>query len=95
MYRLWVKFRAGEGKKVERICYFGEYEMKKEGPMSGVDFQALDRKVRMIPQTNSPDTYVDHDDRFARNGRVLCIMPSHSVTPRWSRVSRFGVSEGL
>lgn len=87
MYRLWVKFRGGEGKKVERICYFGEYEVKKEGPMSGPEFQALDRNVRMSPYPDLSDTDIDGNDhdRFARHGPVFCTGPSHTVTPRWSR----------
>lgn len=88
MYRLWVKSRGGgEGKKVERICYFGEYELRKEGPMSGAEFQALDRSVRMSSYADLSD--IDVDDaaaaRFARRGPVSCTAPSHSATPQWSR----------
>lgn len=87
VYRLWVKFRGGEGKKVERICYFGEYEVKKEGPLSGTEFQALDRNVRMIPYADLSYIHVHDDDdaRFARHGPVFCTAPSHTATPRWSR----------
>lgn len=45
VYRLWVKWKGGDGQKGERICYFGEYELTKGGRMSGQDFSAMDKKV--------------------------------------------------